>query len=74
MTIGEFPGRSVARAHLSELVEMFGTDGCLRVSTASAPGATGRAPAPTSDASDTSDTSDASDASDGGGPESDRRT
>ncbi|MFD8914091.1 hypothetical protein [Streptomyces sp. NPDC059575] len=25
------PGRSMARAHLSQLIEMFGTDGCLRI-------------------------------------------
>ncbi|MEU4148867.1 hypothetical protein [Streptomyces sp. NPDC026659] len=28
------PGRSAARAHLSQLIELFGTDGCLRISTA----------------------------------------
>ncbi|MFJ6843564.1 hypothetical protein ACIQRE_12915 [Streptomyces griseoluteus] len=28
--------RSMARAHLSQLIDMFGTDGCLRTSTASA--------------------------------------
>ncbi|EYT82722.1 hypothetical protein [Streptomyces sp. PsTaAH-124] len=31
------PVRSTARAHLSQLIEMFGTDGCLRIHTASAP-------------------------------------
>lgn len=36
MTTGETPGRSVARAHLSQLIDLFGTDGCLRISTASA--------------------------------------
>ncbi|GAA2621153.1 hypothetical protein [Streptomyces axinellae] len=36
MTTGEAPGRSAARAHLSQLIELFGTDGCLRISTASA--------------------------------------
>ncbi|MFJ3659320.1 hypothetical protein ACIPPM_02495 [Streptomyces sp. NPDC090119] len=36
MTIGETPGRSAARAHLSQLIDLFGTDGCLRISTASA--------------------------------------
>ncbi|WP_030809619.1 hypothetical protein [Streptomyces sp. NRRL F-2799] len=36
MTIGEIPGRSAARAHLSQLIDMFGTDGCLRISTAPA--------------------------------------
>ncbi len=30
------PTRSMARAHLSQLVHLFGTDGCLRISTASA--------------------------------------
>lgn len=36
MTTGEAPGRSAARAHLSQLIELFGTDGCLRISTAPA--------------------------------------
>lgn len=36
MTTGETPGRSAARAHLSQLIELFGTDGCLRISTAPA--------------------------------------
>ncbi|MGW0607439.1 hypothetical protein [Streptomyces sp. NPDC002640] len=40
MTTGETPGRSAARAHLLQLLELFGTDGCLRISTATAePGA-----------------------------------
>ncbi|MEU5211237.1 hypothetical protein [Streptomyces sp. NPDC020742] len=26
--------RSIARAHLSQLIELFGTDGCLRINTA----------------------------------------
>ncbi|MET8694966.1 hypothetical protein ABZV65_20745 [Streptomyces bauhiniae] len=30
-------GRSTARAHLSQLIDMFGSDGCLRISTSSAP-------------------------------------
>ncbi|MGW4490698.1 hypothetical protein [Streptomyces sp. NPDC004376] len=30
----ETPGRSTARAHLSQLIEMFGHDGCLRINTA----------------------------------------
>ncbi|MFD4790203.1 hypothetical protein ACFWN1_24745 [Streptomyces sp. NPDC058459] len=30
----EVPCRSAARAHLSQLIELFGTDGCLRISTA----------------------------------------
>ncbi|MGW8065370.1 hypothetical protein ACVV2G_24655 [Streptomyces ziwulingensis] len=34
MTTGEAPGRSAGRAHLSQLIELFGTDGCLRISTA----------------------------------------
>ncbi|WP_172624591.1 hypothetical protein [Streptomyces griseofuscus] len=36
MTTGETPGRSAARAHPSQLIELFGTDGCLRTSTAPA--------------------------------------
>ncbi|MFD4787376.1 hypothetical protein ACFWN1_09990 [Streptomyces sp. NPDC058459] len=36
MNTGETPMRSAARAHLSQLIEMFGTDGCLRISTTSA--------------------------------------
>ncbi|WP_326701118.1 hypothetical protein OG909_29735 [Streptomyces sp. NBC_01754] len=36
MTTGEAPGRSAARAHLSQLIELFGTNGCLRISTAPA--------------------------------------
>ncbi|MFD4786937.1 hypothetical protein ACFWN1_07660 [Streptomyces sp. NPDC058459] len=32
----ETPARSMARAHLSQLIDMFGMDGCLRVSTDSA--------------------------------------
>ncbi|TGN74543.1 hypothetical protein E5083_20270 [Streptomyces bauhiniae] len=38
MTTNEPPRRSAARAHLSQLIDMFGTDGCLRVSTTSAAG------------------------------------
>ncbi|NEB92285.1 hypothetical protein [Streptomyces bauhiniae] len=30
----ENPTRSLARAHLSQLIDLFGTDGCLRISTA----------------------------------------
>lgn len=37
MTDGETPTRSLARAHLSQLIDMFGTDGCLRLSTTSTP-------------------------------------
>ncbi|MFF8650433.1 hypothetical protein ACF06D_19665 [Streptomyces griseoluteus] len=33
MSISESPRRSAARAHLSQLIDMFGTDGCLRTST-----------------------------------------
>lgn len=33
MTGEESSGRSAARAHLSQLIEMFGRDGCLRIST-----------------------------------------
>ncbi|MFJ6983148.1 MULTISPECIES: hypothetical protein [unclassified Streptomyces] len=36
MTTGAPLGRSVARAHLPELIGLFGADGCLRISTASA--------------------------------------
>ncbi|MEU6244068.1 hypothetical protein [Streptomyces sp. NPDC047024] len=36
MSDDEAPVRSAARAHLSQLIEMFGTDGCLRISTAPA--------------------------------------
>ncbi|MET8811146.1 hypothetical protein ABZW47_04010 [Streptomyces sp. NPDC004549] len=36
MTTGETPGRSAARAHLSQLIEPFGSDGCLRISSAAA--------------------------------------
>ncbi|MCX5415632.1 hypothetical protein [Streptomyces sp. NBC_00059] len=36
MTTGETPGRSGARTHLSQLIELFGADGCLRISTAPA--------------------------------------
>ncbi|MEW2314073.1 hypothetical protein [Streptomyces bauhiniae] len=32
----ETPARSMARAHLSQLMDMFGTDGCLRISTSTA--------------------------------------
>ncbi|MGV9342003.1 hypothetical protein [Streptomyces sp. NPDC003688] len=34
MSGDETPGRSLARAHLSQLIELFGTDGGLRISTA----------------------------------------
>ncbi|MFH8223049.1 hypothetical protein ACH4C2_25985 [Streptomyces sp. NPDC018057] len=46
MTVEEMPGRSLARAHLSQLIELFGTDGCPRISSASEPDTTGRTPAP----------------------------
>ncbi|MFJ9929681.1 hypothetical protein ACIRU5_27100 [Streptomyces misionensis] len=36
MTTGETPGRSAARAHLSQLIELFGSDGYLRIGTAPA--------------------------------------
>lgn len=36
MNTSETSGRSAARVHLSQLIDMFGTDGCLRVSTTSA--------------------------------------
>lgn len=49
MTTGESPTRSIARAHLSQIIEMFGTDGCLRISTVHEPDTTGRAPALASD-------------------------
>ncbi|MER8031276.1 hypothetical protein ABTZ78_20205 [Streptomyces bauhiniae] len=37
MTDEDMRGRSAARAHLSQLIDMFGADGCLRISTSSAP-------------------------------------
>ncbi|MFI8850376.1 hypothetical protein [Streptomyces sp. 891-h] len=40
MTRGEPPTHSLARAHLSQLIEMFGADGCLRISTIYEPDAT----------------------------------
>ncbi|MYS13663.1 hypothetical protein [Streptomyces sp. SID4982] len=36
MTDEDMGGRSTARAHLSQLIDMFGSDGCLRISTTSA--------------------------------------
>nr|WP_187279208.1 hypothetical protein [Streptomyces lavendulae] len=33
MTAGETPGRSAARARRSQLIELSGSDGCLRIST-----------------------------------------
>ncbi|WP_299531141.1 hypothetical protein [uncultured Streptomyces sp.] len=44
MTTGETPGRSMARAHLSQLIELFGADGRLVVDTAHEPDRTGAAP------------------------------
>ncbi|GHJ42043.1 hypothetical protein [Streptomyces sp. TS71-3] len=41
MSAGEIPGRSTARAHLSQLIEMFGTDGCLWINTTPESGADG---------------------------------
>ncbi|AJE87337.1 hypothetical protein SLNWT_6961 [Streptomyces albus] len=38
MTTEENSTRSVARGHLSQLIDMFGTDGCLRISTTPEPG------------------------------------
>ncbi|WP_158786369.1 MULTISPECIES: hypothetical protein [unclassified Streptomyces] len=49
MTVGKTPGRSLARAHLSRLIELFGTDGWLRVNTAPEPDPAGWAPALDSD-------------------------
>lgn len=34
----------MARAHLSQLIDMFGTDGCLRINTTAAPDTVGLAP------------------------------
>ncbi|MEU4153983.1 hypothetical protein [Streptomyces sp. NPDC026659] len=34
MSGDETPSRSLARAHLSQLIELFGADGGLRISTA----------------------------------------
>ncbi|MFC7867910.1 hypothetical protein ACFU5B_29350 [Streptomyces murinus] len=45
MTDGPSPTRSLARAHLSQLIAMFGTDGCLRLSTTPAPDLGSSAPA-----------------------------
>ncbi|MFJ3660349.1 hypothetical protein ACIPPM_07755 [Streptomyces sp. NPDC090119] len=36
MTDEETGGRSTARAHLSQLIDMFGSDGWLRISTTAA--------------------------------------
>ncbi|MGW4495432.1 hypothetical protein [Streptomyces sp. NPDC004376] len=44
MTDEETPTRSQARAHLSQLIDMFGADGCLRISTTSAPDPSALAP------------------------------
>ncbi|MEU1364928.1 hypothetical protein ABZ454_02165 [Streptomyces sp. NPDC005803] len=41
MSAAEAPGGSAARAHLSQLVEMFGADGCLRIRTDPDPDAAG---------------------------------
>ncbi|MFJ2418333.1 hypothetical protein [Streptomyces brevispora] len=41
MTTGETLGRSTARAHLSQLIDMFGMDGCLQVSTTPEPATAG---------------------------------
>lgn len=41
MTNEEIPGRSAARAHLSQLIDMFGVDGCLQISTPPAPATAG---------------------------------
>ncbi|HEY9327747.1 MAG TPA: hypothetical protein VIS09_05860 [Streptomyces sp.] len=41
MSTGEIPGRSAARAHLSQLIDMFGVDGCLQISTLSDPATAG---------------------------------
>ncbi|MFG2812334.1 hypothetical protein [Streptomyces sp. NPDC048410] len=43
MTDEDMRGRSAARAHLSQLIDMFGSDGWLRISTSSA-SETGSAP------------------------------
>ncbi|MFI8345863.1 hypothetical protein [Streptomyces sp. NPDC085596] len=44
MTDEDMRGRSTARAHLSQLIDMFGSDGCLRISTTSAPDTGSAAP------------------------------
>ncbi|GAA2498737.1 hypothetical protein GCM10023100_39930 [Actinocorallia cavernae] len=49
MTDAETSTRSLARAHLSQLIDMFGTDGCLRLSTTPAPDLGSSAPAVASD-------------------------
>ncbi|MFJ7630289.1 hypothetical protein ACIQZN_27760 [Streptomyces sp. NPDC097595] len=37
MSTDESLGSSAARAHLSQLIDMFGVDGCLRVNVVSEP-------------------------------------
>ncbi|MFI9645454.1 hypothetical protein ACIHAA_04050 [Streptomyces sp. NPDC052040] len=44
MTTGDSPTRSIARAQLSQLIEMFGVDGCLRIGTLHETDTTGWAP------------------------------
>ncbi|MBL1289190.1 hypothetical protein ACFTXO_02075 [Streptomyces sp. NPDC057067] len=41
MTPGEISGRSMARAHLSQLIAMFGTDGHLQIRTTPEPDTSG---------------------------------
>ncbi|MEV0747239.1 hypothetical protein OG778_16760 [Streptomyces sp. NBC_00184] len=41
MTTAVIPGRSAARAHLSQLIEIFGVDGCLQISTPPEPATAG---------------------------------
>ncbi len=43
MTTEEMPGRSMARAHLSQLIELFGTNGWLQVRTTHDPATAGEA-------------------------------
>nr|WP_145488471.1 MULTISPECIES: hypothetical protein [Streptomyces] len=55
MTDGPSPTRSLARAHLSQLIVMFGTDGCLRINTTPAPAPAGLAPAAAPDGDEPED-------------------
>jgi hypothetical protein len=41
VTTEEIPGRSPARTHLSQLIDMFGTDGCLQIRTTPEPATVG---------------------------------
>ncbi len=55
MIDGPSPSRSLARAHLSQLIAMFGTDGCLRINTTHAPIPVSLAPAAVPDSDEPED-------------------